>query len=180
MKKLLLIIALLIAIPSLCFAADLGQAVTNTSLKSEIHRGFLTINKYVDSSSAELGFQVDYQIPKAIDQNVLNGRDSEGFDCGVYFFAWLKTNHTIDKRVPIYVLYPSSYDTPEKLEQAKKEEIALQKENEKYAIKFYKRFREAQSEWGISDEKICEINNIDYDIVKPWFDKYWSLTHQEN
>jgi len=178
MKKLLFITLLvLFSFQSVTFAADLDQPVTNTSLKSEIHRGFLMYNVFAEKSGAGDGYQFDYQVPKAINQNVLNGHDSEGFNLGVYFSTWIKINNAIDTWVPLYVKYPN--DPPEELEKEKQRDIQDRKQNDEFALKYYNKFRELQTQWGIDDKKLCEINDVDYTKAKPWFEKWWSKTHPQ-
>jgi len=59
MKKILFIAFLvLFSFQTVTFSADLDLAVTNTSLKSEIHRGFLMYNAFAEKSGAETGAQM--------------------------------------------------------------------------------------------------------------------------
>jgi hypothetical protein len=178
-KKILLVFLMIMLVTAVCFAeTDLNQPLSNTSLKSEIHRGFLMYNVFAERSLAQNGTQFDYQVPEVINKNILNGRDSEGFYLGVYFSAWIHINDSIKNYVPLYVQYKKYYiEHPDEIDRIKKLDKEVEYGNEKYALKYYNKFRELESQWGISDQRLCEINDVDYDIAKPYFDKWYATTH---
>ena len=119
---------------------------------------------------------LDQEAQKAINQNVLNGNGSDGFDFGVYFGTWVAMNNAVHNWVPTDI---ESLSPGYKAIGEKNNEIQ-EKNNRELPLKYYNKFREFQAQWGIDDKTLCEINNIDYDSEKPYFDEWYAKAHQND
>jgi len=139
---------------SVCFAADLDQPMVKVpTLRSEIYRG---------SSSVPIGeddiLRLETSIFDIIKYNEQNNKNTDGFYLGIYFKAWISLDDLAD-------ITEKYYGNTNKVISARNTSLS-----------FYHLYTKIQVQYQLDDKSLCDAAHLDYDSLKPKFDKW----HDEN
>ena len=139
------------------------------TLQTEVARGVDAISNINDDEISDVNhdytaFDFINNVAAIVSLNKQRNTDTDGFYLGAYFEAWVVMNTYVTD------MQYSNWPDDEKYQW----NIA-----NKQTITYYNLFRAIQAQYGIDDKTLCKIAARNYDVINPYFDKYWILTHSD-
>lgn len=172
LKPLFIIILLLLnVIVNYSFAIDLDAPLQRKKItpKSEMIRGFSTMNDTLKNTSTIDTDNRLNRISDVINLNRLNNSDTEPFLLGAYFAAWIGLVSSLDAYHDTIKKYGSP---PHEIKYKFKIDKVI---NE--AINYFKNFRNIQKKLDIDDYELLTTLNVNKKLLIPQIFKWQRLTH---